>query len=537
MKKRLLPFLSLAMAIFLGWSAAASAQSIGGILNPEKSSPAPVATVDPYGRETPRSTMKGFVKKASQGKYSASLAFLELDPTWPEAKSLEIARNLELLLDRFYPDDIEALNNTSEGSLEDGQPANFDSAGTIDVDGEKLSVRLVRKVDPNTGPYWQVAATTLMDVEQIADRIPESGVERYIHSPTLKRKVGNVPLWLILATLILVLPLYFVSWLIVHGLMAVFRLAKRAAGRKLSPHQSKAARPFVWMLTFILHYVILAILGLPLYYRQKYMHLLQLLVLFLFGWLLSILVEVLGQRYRERLSKIGKRDAQSALIVAQKLLKAIIFGALLLAVIRFLGYNINAALATLGIGGLALAFAAQKTLESLFGGLSLLSDQALRVGDTCQFGSQRGTVEDIGLRSTLFRTPDRTTLLVPNAVLANQNLENLSRRDKYQFKQTVGLRYETKSEQLLQVTNGIQEALKAHKKVEVGSERVRFVRLGASSLDLELQANILTRQENEFMEVQQELLLEVMRVVETAGAEFAFPSQTIYLEQDAATPA
>src|ERR1700734_4246148 len=107
------------------------------------------------------------------------------------------------------------------------------------------------------------------------------------------------------------------------------------------------------------------------------------------------------------------------------------------------GFNMTTALAGLGIGGIAVAFAAQKTLENLFGGVSLLADEVIRVGDVCRFGDRTGTVEDISLRSTRIRTPERSALSIPNGSLATMNIENLSRRDKILFNTKLGLRYET----------------------------------------------------------------------------------------------
>src|SRR4030088_1420834 len=101
-----------------------------------------------------------------------------------------------------------------------------------------------------------------------------------------------------------------------------------------------------------------------------------------------------------------------------------------------------------GIGGLAVGFGAQKTIENLFGGVAVLGDEVIRVGDVCRFGDRAGTVEDIGLRSTRVRTEERTLLAIPNGTVATINIENLSRRDKILFKTVLGLNTDTSADHL-----------------------------------------------------------------------------------------
>jgi MscS family membrane protein len=197
-----------------------------------------------------------------------------------------------------------------------------------------------------------------------------------------------------------------------------------------------------------------------------------------------------------------------------------------------LGFDLTAALAGLGVGGLAVAFAAQKTLENLFGGIMITSDQPIRVGDFCKFGDQQGTVEDIGLRSTRFRTLDRTVVSVPNGQLATMNLENFGLRDKFWFHPTIQLRYETSADQLRYVLAEIRHLLYAHPKVESQSARVRFVGLGMSSLTIEIFAYVYATDYAVFLEIQEDVLLRIVDIIEKSGTSFAFPSHTAYITRD-----
>jgi MscS family membrane protein len=210
----------------------------------------------------------------------------------------------------------------------------------------------------------------------------------------------------------------------------------------------------------------------------------------------------------------------------------VIFVVGIFAVLSNLGFNMSTALAGLGIGGLAIGFGAQKTIENLFGGVSVLGDEVFRVGDVCRFGDRTGTVEDIGLRSTRIRTDERTLLAIPNGTVATINLENLSRRDKLLFKTTLGLRPESKPDHVRFVLAEIRRLLYSHPKVETKSVRVRLTDIAGTSLSMEVFVYILTRDFNEFAAVREDLLLRIMDVMEDSGGGLALPSQTLYLSRD-----
>jgi MscS family membrane protein len=199
----------------------------------------------------------------------------------------------------------------------------------------------------------------------------------------------------------------------------------------------------------------------------------------------------------------------------------------LLATLRLFAVDATPALAGLGVGGIAVALAAQKTLENIIAGASLIFDQAVRVGDSLKMGEFVGTVDHIGLRSTRLRTVDRTIVSIPNGQLANASLETLSARDKFWFRHVVGLRYETTPDELHAVLDGLRRLLKHDRCIDPTSVRVRFFRLGLSSLDIEVVAYVLAVDWNQFLELQEDLLFKVRQTVAHAGAQVALPSQTI----------
>ncbi|MEI7937057.1 MAG: mechanosensitive ion channel family protein [Verrucomicrobiota bacterium] len=214
-------------------------------------------------------------------------------------------------------------------------------------------------------------------------------------------------------------------------------------------------------------------------------------------------------------------------------LLGMVAGAVLLAMgADRLGIPVYGIVAGLGVGGLAIALAAQPTVENLIGGLSLFADKSIRVGDFCRCGTDAGTVEIIGIRSTWIRGADRTLTTIPNAALSKMSVVNFGRRDKTLIQSTIGVRYETSPEQLRFLLAKIREMLLGHPRICPDAVRVRFIGFGACSLDIEVFAYVTTTVRAEFLAIQEDVLLRVMDLVEQSGTGFAFPSQTLYFGRD-----
>jgi MscS family membrane protein len=210
---------------------------------------------------------------------------------------------------------------------------------------------------------------------------------------------------------------------------------------------------------------------------------------------------------------------------ALALVKLAILLLALAAVLSDWGYNATTIIAGLGVGSIALALAAKKTIENFFGSVSVISDRPVSVGDYCRFGDRSGTVEDIGLRSTRIRTADRTLVSVPNAQFSSMTLENFAVRDKMLFHLTLNLRRDTTPDQVRSLLDAIARVLAGHPEVETGALPVRFVGVGTYSLDVEISVYVLTRDGDKFLQLQQDLLLQILDAVEHAGTALALPTQ------------
>jgi MscS family membrane protein len=190
--------------------------------------------------------------------------------------------------------------------------------------------------------------------------------------------------------------------------------------------------------------------------------------------------------------------------------------------------NPTAFLTGLGVGGVAVALAAQKTLENVIGGVSLILDRVVHLGDTIALGPDIfGTIEDISLRSTRIRTLDRTVVSVPNGRMANMTLENFSARDSFWLHSVLGLRYGTTAAQIRTAIDGIRRLLEDSRDVLPGSVRVRFRAFARVSFEVEVFAYILSPDWPRFLEIQEGLLLRIAECFESNGVQMAFPPQAV----------
>jgi MscS family membrane protein len=245
---------------------------------------------------------------------------------------------------------------------------------------------------------------------------------------------------------------------------------------------------------------------------------------------LSRLVEAWGKLLIA--SKWAKQRAVSNSLVALgvRVGKICILVIAVVTLVTATGYPAASLLAGLGVGGLAVALAAQKTLEHLFGAFSIGADEPFREGDFIKVDDISGTVESIGLRSTRIRTPERTVVSMPNGKLSEMRVECFSIRDRLFLSCMIGLVYETTEQQMREVLSGFERILGSHPKLWPDNVSVRFKDFGASSLNIEVAAWFLTTDWNEFLTIRQEVLLAFMNCVKQAGTSFALPTQTIHIE-------
>lgn len=485
------------------------------------------------GRRTPRGTMLGFLRAAQSGKFALAAEFLQIPDQDRLKKGTELARKLNAVMSQNFPGSLDRIADFAEGSPGDGLPPNEELVGTVSGD-KNGQIVLVRIEDKENGPIWLISAQTLAQVPDWYREVGYPETEKYMPQVLVEHQLFSVPLWRWLAAVLFVPLSLLAAWLLLRlAVMPMRLLASMRQGQRDEAFWRDTSTPLLVVLTMIVHYFAIAAFGIPVIYRQYYTRMVRISLAIGIIWLLWRWINRFTDRVHLRAIGRGDTATGSMLMLGKRVVKAALVLVALLAALSILGFQIGGLLAGLGIGGIAVALAAQKTLENFFGGISVLSDQVIRVGDFCRFGDQRGHVEDIGLRSTTVRTLDRTLLSIPNGALATMTIENFAHRDKIWFHPVIGLRYETPPAQLRQVLDGIRNVLREHPLVEDESARVRFTQFASSSLDIEVFAYVLTADYNQYAVIREDLLLKIMDLIQSAGASVAFPSQTLYLAKDA----
>ncbi len=492
--------------------------------------PAPTPEPVPESPDSPRASARAMLDLAARkGDFKAAARYLQLSPD-EQARGAELARKLRAVLARRLDIDIDALSPLAEGNLQDGLPPGVDTVGSVpDGQGGEDPVFLVRTRDA-AGYYWAFSRQTVSRIDGWYDMLPDRWVRDWMPERLQRQGPADLLWWQWLA-----LPALLVLSLVLGRILGVltsaflhrlFRRTPTGWDERLLARTAPALS-LLWAVAvaaLLLPWVAL----LPEAHRSVRSLLGGLATVAVF-WALWRSVDVWAQFLMERSWAAGSSSARSLLSVTRNLVKLLVGVGGVVATLGAFGYPVATVLAGLGIGGLALAFGAQKTIENLFGSISLAADQPFRVGDFVKIEDFTGNVERIGMRSTQIRTLDRTLISLPNGKLADMRIEDFASRDRIRLAATVGLALGTTEEQVRRVVAGIEAMLRAHPKVWPEVVVARLAALSLSSLDVEVLCWLDTSDYAEFRDFRQEALLRIMGIVKEAGTSLAFPTQTVHV--------
>jgi MscS family membrane protein len=485
------------------------------------------APKDALGRDTPRDTVLGFLDAARGGEQEIARQYLNTTASGTDAAAL--TQQLFVVLEARLPARLSRVSDAPEGSRSNPLRPDEEVVGTISSSQGDVDVVVERVRRASSPPIWLFSQATLKSVPALYEEVTLGWgalLPRFLTS----RRVGGIRLFEWLAVLLSVPIFYLVTLLLNRILTPLIRaLSRRFASQSTLFARDVLPTPVRLLILALAIRWFLSSLPLSLRVRQIWSNIEGLLTIVGITWLLVLINGEVERYLRRRFPRSNMAAAEDLVRLLRRAVDFLVIFGGLLAMLRHFGVNLTPALAGLGVGGIAVALAAQKTLENVIAGASLIFDQAVRVGDSLKMGDVLGTVEHIGLRSTRIRTLDRTLVSVPNSQIANVSLETLSARDKFWFHPVVGVRYETTPRQLRTVVEGIRRLLDEHPSIDHQSVRVRFHRLGESSLDVDVFAYVFARDWNHFLEIQEGLLFRVTEIVEAAGTQIAFRSQTMYL--------
>jgi len=486
----------------------------------------PPLPTDLLGRESPRGAVIGFITAARDSKYQIASQYLNLAAQRESPE--ELARQLYIILNGRLNVRLVGVSDKPEGSVANPLAPDEEVIGAVSTSQGPLDIVLERVTARNGARLWLFSRKTLRWVPEIYKEVRVVSIDEYLPRGLTTRVLGvRIFDWLLL---LLIIPLLYKLLVAIDWLIA-FVIARTPARRWLPRKTDASWLPGSIRLLVLSLLINLAVprIELPLTERRLWVFVASILTTVgAIGMLLRAVD--FGERYLQgRLRGAALMESQGLLRLSRRVVQGLVIAGGVVVALRYFGFDPTAALAGLGIGGIAIALAAQKTLENVIGGFSLVFDKAIRVGDFLKVGQTTGTVEYVGLRSTRIRTLDRTIVTVPNGQMATVNIETMSQRDRFWFNHVVGLTRATTTRQVREIRGAFERLLLEHPAIDVSTVRVRFLRLGSYSLDVELFAYIYADDYDTFLTVQGDLLMKVMEIVENAGAEIAVPSQTLHL--------
>ena len=496
-------------------------------------SPAPITSQpevpqDTLGRTTPRGTALGFLIAARRG--DDELAAQYLNTQLRGRAAADLAHQLFVVLDRRLPARLRAVSDNPEGSQSDSLRPDQEILGTIASDNGNVDIIVERVTRGKSGPLWLFSSETLDAIPDLYREINVASVGTILPDFLTRTQFAGIALFEWLAVFV-GMPLFFLATALLNRLLSpLIGYWRRRLRRKPDlPNGEVLPIPIrLFLLAGLIRWLLVR-LGLPLLARQFWLGTSSILVIAGCVWVVILLNDRLEEYFCKQLPARNLSGANLMLGFVRRVIDVLVVCAGLLVTLYYFGVNLTATLAGLGVGGIAIALAAQKTLENVIGGVSLIFDRAMSVGDTLKVGDILGTVDEIGLRSTRIRTRDRTVVRVPNGQIANMSLENLSLRDKFWLHPILSLNYGTTSPQMSAVLDSIRSMLKKSRSVEGASVRVNLLGFGPYSLEVEVFAYILASNWTDFLALQETLLLQIMECIESEGVQIALPSQTVFL--------
>ena len=493
----------------------------------------PVAIHDPLGRETPHNALMGLLKYGAQQDFATAARYLQ-PPPGQDTDLVQRAKELQALYSKFHSN-IALLSDDPNGSIDAGLPPGQVRAGVLEIGGTTTEVVLVRVDDPAVGKIWLVSKETVAKIPKLYAQLQSEGptrAERFMPSALTSRHLLGMSLAQWLGWLLSIPISWLLAWLSTFLLSAPRRVWCKLHKRPFRTlWDTPLGVPLRCILAILVHFLFIYQLDLPLLYRAYYFRFIAGLLAGCFVWFMSRLADKGFDRAVDR-TRNQRRGGESILILMQRLTRVVMAIIAVICVLALFGVNVKTTLAGLGIGGLAIALAAQKTLENLIGGVSLLMDKAVSLGDFCQIGGELGIVEDIGLRSLKLRGLDQKLSIVPNGSLAGMQFQNLTRRPKLLINQTFSLRIESQVEQLRFVLDRVQSMLDQHSAIESLTSRVRIMGFVGSAFELELFAYVKTGDWIQFTAIRQDVILKITEIVEASGTRLAAPTRLNYHSWD-----
>ncbi len=486
----------------------------------------PAAKSDPLGRENPRSAVTGFLEACRDQDYQRASQYLDLRRLSADNQARRgpvLARDLEAILNSDPRFNVLQLSRNAEGNLSDDADPSREHVASVTQAGKTVTLDLERiALQPGPPPVWLFSSDTVVAIPKLTPSAAPPMIARYLPPFMVSVQLLETSLWKWLALILTALVLVMLSRL----LDRILNLAVGAVGNRIGinarlPLARILIRPLRVILSLAVFRAAVEFIDPSAIARLYIGRVMELVFIWTIAWFLIKLVGLLMEHVETVLDSRQQYGSRSMLHLARRAINATIAVFATLLLLSNWGYNTTTLVAGLGVGGIAVALAAQQTIANVFGGVSIIGDQPVRIGDLGKYGDLTGTVEDIGMRSTRIRTPGRTVVSVPNTTFAGLNIENYSMRDKILFTTVLPVKRSMPEEQVRHAMEAIQQKLAKHESVEAGQQIVRVIGLTSAAVNLEIFCYVMTSDWNKFYEIQGGLFLAINEVLKSENVELA----------------
>jgi len=422
--------------------------------------------------------------------------------------------------------DITALSDAPGGMTDDGLPPYRDLLGVVRMDdGEDVPIYLQRIPDGEGGRIWKISNASVARIPELWDDLGYGPVAIWLQRHLPDYRVAGLETWQLTASVLFLVIAWYLSLAVSYATM---RLALKIPNRFPRGVENFFRGPlrlflFLALFRFLIDQLALSLTA-RVYLNSSGVDYIA------FSILLLGLISLVRDYNIRRLERAGNRQYVALLKPFTTIVKFVTLTAIALVWAERAGYNMSTIIAGLGVGSLAIALAAQKTLENVIGAITLYSARPVNPGDLCRFGDVVGTVEEIGLRSTLIRTLDRTMLAVPNSVFSSVEVENFSHRDRIRFYRHVELQMPTAA-QLRVILGRLRELFLSHEDVLQSTVSIRLEKVVAANAIIRIDAGIDTTDYQRYLAVAEDLNLRMIELVHGAGAVFSGPGQVLQVRE------
>lgn len=484
---------------------------------------------DSFGRDTPRHTVQGFISALGENDYLLASNYLNLSKS---DNPTTVVRQFKQALDaggRFQPD--LQISNTPEGNLTDQLPPSQENVGVINIGEKSVSLLLERVVSKENEQYWQFSSETLSSIPEVIENSEPTLVSRYTVDSLDGKKLFGYQLADLVAALSMIVSsfvlTYIAVWLLYHLLRIVY---PRVRGVPL-PLPDKVILPLSVVIMALILSEVMVYAGVSVTLREPVNRFTDIASWLALTWLLLRVIDAIFTRAVNLSYKKNYTERVSILGLMRKVVKALLLIFAVIVIFGNLGFDLTTGIAALGVGGLALALGAQKTIENLVGSVVVVADSPVRIGDYCKFGTYEGTVIDIGIRSSRVRTLTRTVVTVPNGDFSSMQIENFTSRDMFRFFHQLYLKRTANIDVVFKMVKDLDEFLNEHYLTNQEWNQVNILELRQDCYVIQLQAYINANDVMEFYDKQNVVFVDVLNQVAKYDVEHALPTQQLIVNQ------